>query len=103
MPRIVFSRDIQDDVFRILTHLGKYQVANPDERIREIIQAIQVLSVNPLIGRTVQRMERELVIGRDHRGYLALYEFDEFEDIVYVLSIRSQREAGYAESSSSNK
>jgi hypothetical protein len=38
---------------------------------------------------------RELVIGRDARGYVALYRYAPEIDTVFVLAIRSQREAGY--------
>jgi toxin ParE1/3/4 len=36
-----------------------------------------------------------LVIGRRARGYVALYRYIEQIDTVFVLAIRSQREAGY--------
>ncbi|MGH8579450.1 MAG: type II toxin-antitoxin system RelE/ParE family toxin, partial [Gammaproteobacteria bacterium] len=41
---------------------------------------------------------RELVIGRSARGYVALYRYIEQIDTVFVLAIRSQREAGYSRS-----
>ena len=42
------------------------------------------------------RCLRELVIGRGSRGYVALYSYVVELDAVFVLAIRSQREAGYA-------
>jgi hypothetical protein len=39
--------------------------------------------------------KRELVIGRASCGYVALYRFLPDIDTVFVLAIRSQREAGY--------
>ena len=62
----------------------------------EIIQAIGVLEHNPLIGRPFSADTRELVIGRRSHGYVALYRYVEQIDTVFVLAIRSQREAGYA-------
>jgi hypothetical protein len=38
---------------------------------------------------------RELLIGRGSRGYVALYRFVAGIDTVFVLAIRSRREAGY--------
>ena len=38
----------------------------------------------------------ELVIGRDSHGYVALYRYVAAIDTVFVLAIRSQREAGLA-------
>jgi plasmid stabilization system protein ParE len=63
---------------------------------REIIQAIDVLNHNPIIGRPVSASTRELVIGRSARGYVALYRYIEQIDRVFVLAIHSRREAGYA-------
>ena len=37
----------------------------------------------------------ELVIGRRTHGYIALYRYVAVIDTVFVLAIRSQREAGY--------
>lgn len=97
MPRIELAPKVADDFDRILEHLATYQVENPDQRIGEIITALDVLAQNPLIGRPVANGKRELVIGRRTRGYLALYRHVPEIDVVFVLAIRSQREAGYAE------
>lgn len=45
--------------------------------------------------RPVANAKRELVIGRRSHGYVALYRFVSEIDTVFVLAIRSQREAGY--------
>ena len=95
MARIELAPEIQDDFDRILDHLSEYAVEDAPGRIREIIQAIDVLQHNPLIGRSVSADTRELVIGRRARGYVALYRYIEQIDTVFVLAIRSQREAGY--------
>ena len=97
MSAIELAPEIREDFERILDHLAEYQVENPVQRIREIIEALTVLENNPLIGRPVANGKRELVIGRRSRGYLALYRYVTEMDIVFVLAIRSQREAGYAE------
>ena len=95
MARIELARQIQDDFDRILDHLSEHAVKDEAGRIREIIQAIDVLQHNPLIGRPVTADTRELVIGRRSRGYGALYRYIEQIDTAFVLAIRSQREAGY--------
>jgi plasmid stabilization system protein ParE len=97
MSAIELAPELREDFERILDHLAEYQVENPVQRIREIIEALTVLENNPLIGRPVANGKRELVIGRRSRGYLALYRYVTEMDIVFVLAIRSQREAGYAE------
>jgi plasmid stabilization system protein ParE len=64
-------------------------------RLDDIIRAIDVLGSNPLIGRPASWDLRELVIGRRARGYVALYRYVPEIDTVFVLAIRSQKEAGY--------
>ena len=95
MARIELAPELQEDFDRIFDHLLEFAVDDPPGRIREIIQAIDVLQSNPLIGRAVSADTRELVIGRSARGYVALYRYIELVDTVFVLAIRSQREAGY--------
>lgn len=95
MARIELAPETQDDFDRIFAHLSAYAVEDVPDRIREIIQAIDVLQYNPLIGRLVSADTRELIIGRNTRGYVALYRYIERADTVFVLAIRHQREAGY--------
>jgi plasmid stabilization system protein ParE len=63
--------------------------------VHDIIAAIAVLERNPLIGRPAKKNRRELIIGRGSRGYVALYRYVPEIDTVFVLAVRSQREAGY--------
>ena len=63
--------------------------------IAEIIQAIQILTHSPQIGRPARDGKRELVIGRDSRGYMALYRYIANIDTVFILAIRAHREQGY--------
>lgn len=95
MSSIELAPDVGNDFDRILDHLAHYQVENPTLRIQEIIEALNVLENNPLIGRPVNNDKRELVIGRRSHGYVALYRYVVEVDTVFVLAVRSQREAGY--------
>lgn len=90
--------EIRGDFDRILDRLTERAVEDAPGRVREIIQAVDVLQHNPLIGRPVSADKRELIIGRRARGYVALYRYIEPIDTVFVLAIRSHREAGYARS-----
>lgn len=95
MARIELAPEVRDDFERIFDHLARNDVADMPSRIHEIIQAITVLDQSPLIGRPVYDDKRELVIGRHSRGYVALYRYIAAIDTVFVLAVRSQREAGY--------
>ena len=97
MSRIELAPEAGDDFDRILDYLVEYQVENPVLRIREIIEALNVLEYNPMIGRPAHNDKRELVIGRRSHGYVALYRYVAEVDTVFVLAVRSQKEAGFAE------
>jgi plasmid stabilization system protein ParE len=60
-----------------------------------VAEAVGLLERHPLIGRPVAEL-RELVISRGRSGYVALYSFELADDAVLLLSIRHQREAGFA-------
>ena len=95
MARIELAPEVLDDFDRLFDHLAQFEVGDAAERIGEIVEAVQILSHSPLIGRPVKGGKRELVIGRGSRGYVALYRYVANIDTVLVLAARSQRESGY--------
>lgn len=95
MSRIELVPEVLEDFERFLRHLEQFEVSDPLGRIDEIVQGIEILSANPLIGRTVGGGMRELVVGQGARGYVALYRFEPDLDIVFVLALRSQKELGF--------
>lgn len=97
MARVELAPEVGDDLDRILDHLERDAVDDAAGRIGDIVQAINVLESNPQIGRPAAHDLRELVIGRRLRGYVALYRYVPTLDTVFVLALRSQREAGYEE------
>lgn len=98
MARVEMAPEVLDDFDRILEYHAQHKLADGGARLMEIVQAIDVLEHNPLIGRPVLNGKRELVIGRRARGFMALYQYVDEIDTVFVLAVRSQREAGYARS-----
>jgi plasmid stabilization system protein ParE len=84
-----------DDFDRFLDHFRQHEVADASARIADILEALGVLARHPLIGRPVGDGKRELVIGHDARGYVALYRFVAAIDTAFVLAIRGRREAGF--------
>ncbi len=95
MTKVVIAAQVDRDFERIFTHLSAHGASDPIGRIAEIVAAVDVLASNPRIGRQMDGERRELVIGRDRHGYLALYAYDPFRDEVVILAIRSQKESGY--------
>lgn len=96
MERVELVPAVLDDLDRIVAHLHQHEVADADARVEQIIGALDVLEGNPLIGRPAGDDRRELLIGRDAHGYVALYRDLQVIDTALVLAIRAQREGGYA-------
>jgi plasmid stabilization system protein ParE len=96
MARIELAAAVGDDFERILEHLFRHEVRHPASRLEELVESIDILKSSPMIGRPLPGGLRELIIGRGSRSYVALYRYVAESDVVFVLAIRSQREAGYS-------
>lgn len=92
---IFFDEHARRDFDRNADHLQRHEVENIAARIDAIVAALDVLRHSPLIGRPVGGNLRELVIGRSSRGYVVLYRHVADLDMVFVMALRAQREAGY--------
>ena len=97
MAQIVYSDEAFTDFERIVDFLLESSPEQAAEALKNIRSAINILEAHPLMGRRIDAHLRELVISWGETGYLALYRFDAALDIVRILRIRHQREAGYAE------
>ena len=95
MTRWLVSVDAAQDLEELVDFLRAHQADYAVETIDLILNALNILEQHPRIGRLVQNQLRELIISRGKTGYVALYEYDEAADVVLVLAIRHQREAGY--------
>ena len=96
MAQVRLVPAVFDDLDRIIEHLRQHEAADAEARAQQITAALDVLADNPLIGRPAGDDRRELLIGRDARGYVALYRYLLVIDTALVLAIRAQREGGYA-------
>jgi len=95
MTRWLISEDAAQDLEGLVDFLRTHQADYAVETIDLILNALNILEQHPHMGRMVQNQLRELIISRGKTGYVALYEYDEAADVVLVLAIRHQREAGY--------
>ena len=97
MAQVIYSDEAFTDVERIIEFLLKTSPEAAAQALEIIGSAIGILEAHPFIGRRVDDHIRELVISRGATGYLALYRFDSAFDVVRILRVRQQREAGYLE------
>ena len=83
------------DLERLTDFLLGTNVSVAVETTDLIVDALTVLKRHPLIGRPIEDGYRELIISRGRSGYMALYKYDEANDLVLILAVRHQRESGY--------
>lgn len=95
MARLIYSARALADLERQTDFLLERDPAAAAETLGLIEEAVTLLTRHPLIGRPVEHDLHELVISRGRTGYVALYSFEETLNVVLILAIRHQREAGY--------
>lgn len=95
MSAVFLSTAAFQDLIRLEIFLHESEDPLAGELLDFILDALQVLTHQPGIGRPVEGGLRELIISRGHSGYLARYAWDDVSDRVLVARIRHQREAGY--------
>lgn len=95
MTRIEVAPEVGQDFDRFFEHVAQFDPGAAVARLDELMRVIDVLATSPLIGRSARAGQRELVIGRVVRGHVALYRYVPEIDTVFLLALRSQREAGY--------
>ena len=95
MGRLVLAPAVLDDFDRFLDHFERFKIEDGPTRVSAIVEAFQILTHSPLIGRQLRGGNRELVIGRGSRGYVALYRYVAASDTVFILAVRSQLELRY--------
>ena len=98
MARVIYSDEALVDFERIIDFLLETSPETAMQTLVNIRSAVGILEAHPLIGRRIEGHIRELVISERATGYLALYRFDAVFDVIRILRIRHQREAGYPNS-----
>jgi plasmid stabilization system protein ParE len=103
VAQVVYSRHAFADLERLADFLVKdapkaaVAAVAAVAAIDVIRDGIEILGRHPLIGRQCEVRLRELLISYGNSGYVALYSHEQRQDVVLVLAIRHQREAGYSE------
>ena len=80
------------DLQRLVEFLRDEDPQAAAETVRIIFDALRVLEKYPLIGRSIKRDRRELVIYRGVTCYLSHYHHEPVSDELLVVALRHQRE-----------
>ena len=94
MAEIKYAARAWQDLERIFHFYAGEDPELASRIIALVIEAVEVLSAHPIIGRHAEQGLRELVISSGRTGFVALYRYRDDHEIVRILAIRHQREAG---------
>jgi plasmid stabilization system protein ParE len=96
VAEVVYSRRAFADLERLADFLIDDAPEAAVTAIDVIRDGIEILERHPFVGRPCEEELRELLISYGKSGYVALYSYEQRQDVVLVLAIRHQREAGYS-------
>jgi plasmid stabilization system protein ParE len=96
MPQVIYASSAIRDFQRLREFLRTKNPVAAKRAADTITKALQVLGLQPQIGRPVEDMPdsyREWMIDFGDSGYVARYHFD--GEVVTILAVRHQKEVGY--------
>ena len=97
MARVEIAARALLDLERLFEFIAAVDPVRAREHIASVRRAFELLAEHPLLGRVAEQGRRELVLSRGRYGYIAKYRWLPADDVVLVLAVRHQREAGYTE------
>ena len=96
MPQVRFAPPAIRDLERLREFLRPMSPIAAKKAGEVIVKAVQVLGLQPQLGRPIEDMPeefREWVIDFGDSGYVARYRID--SDAVTILAVRHQKEVGF--------
>lgn len=97
MPQVIFAPEAIRDLQRLREFLRPKSAEAAQRAGAAIRQGVTILGTHPRLGRTVEDLPeafREWLIDFGDSGYVARYRVE--GDVVTILAIRHQKEAGYS-------
>jgi plasmid stabilization system protein ParE len=97
MARVQITVRALADLERLFDFLAEHNPKLARERMLSVRRALELLAEHPLLGRQAEDGRRELILSRGRFGYVAKYRWVPAEDVILILAVRHQLEAGYKE------
>ncbi len=97
MARVQITIRALADLERLFDFLADHNPKLARERMLSVRRAFELLADHPLLGRQAEDGRRELILSRGRFGYVAKYRWMPAEEVVLILAVRHQLEAGYKE------
>lgn len=98
MPRLIWSPQALRDVQRLYRFLAAKNMDAAKRAIKTVRQGVKVLGQQPGIGRPIEDLPnefREWLINFGDSGYVVRYRVDADAEVVMILAVRHQKEAGF--------
>ena len=97
MARVEVTERAIEDLERLFDFIAAEDPTRARKQLLSVRRAFELLADHPLLGREAEEGRRELILSRGRYGYVAKYRWLPAEDVVLILAVRHQREAGYTE------
>jgi len=97
VARVEVTEHALADLERLFDFIAEQDPARARKQVVSVRRAFELLAEHPLLGREAEEGRRELILSRGRYGYIAKYRWLLAEDVVLILAVRHQREAGYTE------
>lgn len=97
MARVEITERALADLERLFDFIVTKDPRRARMQLLSVRKALELLADHPLLGRVAENGRRELVLSRGRYGYIAKYRWLPDDEIVLILAIRHQLEAGYME------
>ena len=97
MARVEVTEQAIADLERLFDFIAEEDPIRARKQLLSVRRALELLADHPLLGREAEEGRRELILSRGRYGYIAKYRWLPTEDVVLILAVRHQREAGYTE------
>ena len=97
MARVKITQRALADLERLFDFIAAEDPQRARQQLLSVRKALELLADHPLLGREAEDGRRELVLSRGRYGYIAKYRWLPADDVVLILAVRHQLEAGYRE------
>ena len=94
MASVQITTRALEDLERLFDFLAEHNPKVARERMLSVRRAFELLSDHPLLGRQAEDGRRELILSRGRFGYVAKCRWVPSSDVVLILAVRHQLEAG---------
>ena len=97
MARVEIAEQALADFERLFEFIALHDPHRARAQLTSVRRALELLADHPLLGRVAEDGRRELVLSRGRYGYVAKCRWLPADEVVLVLAVRHQLEAGYSD------